>query len=340
MLRLTKPFFNHLEQEAVAKVLESGWLVEGAKTLEFESAIARYVDAKYAVAFCNCTVALEMCLKALGIKNQRIALPDFTHPATAVAIINSHNTPVLCDVNLESYNLNPCNGATVAMPVSWGGNPLTWYPRSLIIEDAACSLGASVNGTKTGSTFTTCFSFHPRKIITTGEGGVVTTNDRALALKLRSLKRFGKGGGNYRFNDVAAAIGIEQLKKIEQIIKCRREMAEVYDTLLSGTKGIRTPAKSSGVRHTYQTYAVHLESANRDRIIQRLAEKGIETQIGTYALHCLPQFRRLRRAGKLENSEKLYKNLLALPMSYDLTFDDQKKVVAELQNAVTQTCHA
>lgn len=341
MLRLTKPFLDNCEAEAVRKVLESGWLTEGPKTLEFESAVARYVDAKFAVAFCNCTVALELCLKAMGVRKQRIAIPDFTHPATALAVVNSGNKPVLCDVSLESYNMNgrsECTG--VSMPVSWGGNPLTWYPRSAIIEDAACSLGASVDGVKVGSAFTSCFSLHPRKIITTGEGAVVTTNDRELAVKLRSLRCFGKGGGNYRFSDIQAAIGIEQLKKIEQIIKVRREMAEVYDQLLGKVEGVVVPAKSPHIRHTYQTYAILLRKGNRDKIIKLLAERGIETQIGTYALHQLPQFNRLSRAGKLENSTLLYRNLLALPMSYDLTFDDQQKVVAELSHAITQTSNS
>lgn len=338
MLRLTKPFLDNNESLAVQKVLESGWLTEGPKTLEFESAVARYVDAKYAVAFCNCTVALEMCLRAMHVKRERVAIPDFTHPATALAVINSGNTPVLTDVSLETYNINGhSEHTTLSMPVSWGGNPLTWYPPSAIVEDAACSLGASVNGVKVGANFTSCFSFHPRKIVTTGEGAVVTTNDRELAVNLRSLRCFGVGGGNYRFSDVAAAIGIEQMRKIERIIKVRREMAEVYDGLLSQVEGVVTPAKSERVRHTYQTYAVFIRRGNRDRIIKLLAAKGIETQIGTYALHLMPQFRRLPRMSRLDNSTQLYWGLLSLPMSYDLTFDDQQKVVAELAHAVSET---
>jgi perosamine synthetase len=339
MLRLTKPFFDSAEEDAVRDVLRSGWLAEGALTIQFESEVARYVGAKYGIAFCNCTVAMTLCLLAEKVQG-RVAIPDFTHPATALAAINAGCTPVLCDVSLESYNMNCWSESTDAsIPVSWGGNPLVKYPRSMIVEDAACSLGASVDGYKTGSQFTTCFSFHPRKIITTGEGAVVTTNSRELAVRLRDLKRFGAGGGNYKFNDVAAAIGVAQLRKIEQIIKVRREMAEIYNVLLRDVDGIRTPVENGGVRHVYQTYAVLLEKGDRDMVITRLAKKGVETQIGTYALHCLPQFHRLKRMSKLENSEKLYHNLLALPMSYDLTFDDQKFVVAELKNAVAETSH-
>jgi dTDP-4-amino-4,6-dideoxygalactose transaminase len=340
MLRLTKPRLGNEETEALRKVLDSGWLAEGDLTRQFESEVARYVGAKYAVAFCNCTAAMTLCLIAEGIRG-RVTIPDFTHPATAQAVINARCTPVLCDVSLESYNIAEySNSVGTSIPVSWGGNPLGWYPPAFIVEDAACSLGASADGVKVGSRFTTCFSFHPRKIITTGEGAIVTTNSKELSLKLRDLKRFGKGGGNFKFNDIAAAIGIEQLRKIEEIIKVRREMAEIYNTLLSDVNDVVTPKENSGTRHTYQTYAVLLKKGNRDEIINRLALKGIETQIGTYALHCLPQFRRLQRMSKLENSEKLYNNLLALPMSYDLTFDDQKHVVAELKNAISETSNA
>jgi len=327
MLRLTKPCLGQPEQDAVNRVLESGWLAEGSVTAEFENAVARYVEAKHAVATCNCTIAMTLCLKAEGIRGD-VAIPDFTHPATAQAVLNAGCKPILSDVSLESYNMNSCNGASFSIPVSWAGNPLSWYPRTAIVEDAACSLGAG----KTGSTFTSCFSFHPRKIITTGEGAVITTNDSVLAAKLRELKNFGRGGGNYRFNDVSAAIGLEQMKRLDGLIKTRREMAVVYDELLSRVQGVKIPQQSKG--HIYQTYAVLLEKCNRNQVIHKLIGKGIETQIGTYALHLLPRFNRLKRFGKLENSELLAKNLLALPMSYDLTFDDQQRVVDELQNAL------
>lgn len=337
MLRLTKPYLNHLESEAVSKVLNSGWLAEGPLTLQFETSVARYVGAKFAVAFCNCTVAMTLCLIAEKIKG-KVAIPDFTHPATALAVINAGCKPVLCDVSLESYNINQyTEHVGSSIPVSWAGNPLSWYPPAFIVEDAACSLGSKVDNVMVGSQFTSCFSFHPRKIVTTGEGAVVTTNSRELAIKLRDLKRFGKGGGNYKFNDISAAIGIEQMKKIDRVIKQRREMAEIYRVLLKDIEGLRTPMEHSKVRHTYQTYAVYLEKGSRDRIIERLALKGIETQIGTYALHLIPQFRRLPRMSNLENSEKLYRNLLSLPMSYDLTFDDQKHVCEELKNEIYKT---
>ena len=324
--RLTKPYLSSEEARAVQEVLNSGWLAEGTVTAQFERKLASIVGAKYAVAVCNCTVALELALKAHQVKGA-VAIPDFTHPATALAVINAGVEPILCDVSLETYNLQ-INDSWVdypetSVPVSWGGNPLTEYPHSLIIEDAACSLGAS----NVGSDHTSCFSFHPRKLVTTGEGGAVTTNDRRIAEKIRGLKTFGLGGGNYKLNDIAASIGLAQLAKLKQIIKTRRRMAKVYSELLEDNSDVIVPIQKGG---TYQTYAVHLLKGKRDRIILDLAKKGIETQIGTYALHLLPQFQSLHKCGKLSNSTLLFRNLLALPMAYDLTEENQKTVVTEL----------
>jgi len=336
MLRLTKPYLNHCEAQAVNQVLESGWLAEGEATRQFESAVSRYVGSRFAVAVCNCTVALELCLKAENIRkiHRRVAVPSFTHPATVIAIINAGCTPVLCDVSLDTYNISNCQDFT-SVPVSLFGHPLTWHPHSFIVEDAACSLGSSVDGVKTGSRFTTCFSFHPRKLITTGEGAVITTNSIQLASKLRELKNFGRNGGNYRFDDLRASVGIEQLKKLPAIIKTRIEMATIYSRLLEDVEQVKTPEVPKNVVHTYQTYAVLLdEEVNRDQVIAQLARKGVEAQIGTYAVHKLPAFRHLKRTNGLKNSARLYRSLLALPMSYDLSFDDQKLVVQELKNAI------
>jgi dTDP-4-amino-4,6-dideoxygalactose transaminase len=331
--RLTKPYLSSEEAHAVQEVLNSGWLAEGKATEKFEKKLAKTVGAKYAVAVCNCTVAIELALKAHHVKGF-VAIPDFTHPATAQAVLNAGAKPILYDVSSRTYNMTkpermkyapffPENHLGASVPVSWAGNPIEEYPDSLIIEDAACSLGAS----KVGSKYTSCFSFHPRKLVTTGEGGAVTTNDLHIADRVRSLKAFGPDGGNYKFNDVAAAIGIIQLDKLEKIIERRRRMAKVYDDLLTNESSIITPRQTGG---TYQTYAVRLRMRRRNWIISELARKGIETQIGTFALHLLPQFCNLHRIDKLTNSTLLYRRLLSLPMTYDLTEEDQKTVVSEL----------
>ncbi len=333
MLQLTKPLLGKPERDAVERVLASGWLAEGKETEQFERKVAEYVHAKHAVAVSNCTVAIELALRAHGVKGY-VAVPDFTHPATAQAVVNAGCKPVLCDVSPATFNLKDhCGAAYAAVPVSWAGTPCVYYPPSLVVEDAACSLGSSYMGKMTGSEFTSCFSFHPRKLVTCGEGAVITTNDAQVADRVRALKNFGVGGGNYRLDDLRAAVGAEQLKRLEWVISRRRQMADVYDDLLSNVEGIQTPARVAGARQTFQTYPVLIETANRDQIILKLREKGIEAQIGTYALHLLPQFTRLKRLDGLKNSENLARKMLALPMAYDLTEEDQQKIIAELKVA-------
>jgi len=362
-MRLIEPVVGEEESSAVNKVLESGWLTEGPVTKEFESEFARFVGSEYAIATNNCTTALELCLRVLGIgRGDEVIVPDFTHPATADVVSWVSARPVLVDVDLYSYNVDfkevekAITKRTKCMiPVSWGGNPLN--PKLLhefkekyglfIIEDAACSPGAEYDGIKTGTmSDLTCFSFHPRKIITTGEGGMITTDNEEYAEKAASLKRFGAKvwgdrsalmfvyvGTNYKLSDVLGAIGLAQLGKIDKIIGKRIELARNYNELLSDTDFIRPPTEESKAKHVFQTYAPYIElDGVRDKMIEDLKAKGIETQIGTYALHLHPAFTQARRIGELGRSKKLYENLLALPMCHSMTTEDQEYVVTEVTN--------
>lgn len=338
MLKLTEPWLDNAEVEAVQKVFDSGWLAEGLVTEKFERRVADYVGVKHAVATCNCTVALELCLKALDVKGE-VVVPAFTHPGTIQAVLNASVSPVLIDVDLATYNMDigvKYLGNDTVMPVSWGGNPLEGLPLYRnILEDAACSLGSDIAGVKTGYGWLTCFSFHPRKLITTGEGGMVVTNDAEFADKIRDLKNFGECGGNYKLNDVASAIGLAQMDKLDMIINRRIEMAKIYDNLLGSDPLIQTPQKEENVKHTYQTYAIYLQTTNRDFVIKKLAKEDIETQVGAYALHLLPQFQNVKRIGALKNAELLHHHLLALPMAHSMTDEDQKRVATELRKAVS-----
>ena len=362
-INLIEPVIGEEEINEVIGVLRSGWLTEGQKTRQFEEEIKRYVDVDYAFATTSCTTALEIALRALGVgPGDEVVVPDFTHPSTGNIVSWVGATPILVDVDLFSYNADPAEiekaitkKTKCIIPVSWGGNPLNMDPLIeikekhglSIIEDAACSLGAEYKGIKTGKLADiTCFSFHPRKVITTGEGGMAVTNEAHLAEKLGSLKKYGMKtkdgeirfevlGSNYKLSDVLSAIGLAQIRKINSIINRRIELANYYNKLLEDTEFIRPPKKSAVSKHIYQTYTVYIEKEGvRDKIIEDLRKGNIETQIGTYALHMQPSYERVKRIGKLKSAEKLYKNLLALPMCHSMTKEDQERVIFNIKKSL------
>ena len=242
------------------------------------------------------------------------------------------------------------------IPVSWGGNPLNMKRLHelkeqyglFLIEDAACSLGSDYGGKKTGSMADmTCFSFHPRKMITTGEGGMITTDNEEIADEIRSLKRFGlistsaglefaRIGTNSKLSDILSAIGISQLERIDEFIDKRISLAKNYTNLLQGIATVKTPEKEKDAKHVYQTYGVYISADGlRDKIIRGLKEKNIEAQIGTYAVHLQKAFENCRQIGDLIVAQKLYRNLLALPMYHSLTFEDQERVVKEVKKIIS-----
>lgn len=344
-----RPDIGNEEYDAMRRVLDSMHLTEGPVTQEFEKVVANYVGVKHASAMTSCTTALHTVLEVVGVKNKEVLVPDYTYPATAEAVILAGGKPVLVDVDMESMNMTPeilenayDEKMNVFIPVSWGGVPLEpeIYKASkklglFNLEDAACSLGSMIGNDKVGKLAdATCFSFHPRKVITTGEGGMITTDNNELAEKCHSFKHFGIENGkfvtigtNYKMSNILSAIGLEQMKKIEKIIKERIERAKIYDDLLAKIHGIRHAYFKKGTRQTYQSYTCYVEKEGmRDKIRQKLAENNIESQIGTYALHLEPAYAKLRRVGGLKNSELLFKNALTLPLHNHLTIEDQEKI--------------
>jgi dTDP-4-amino-4,6-dideoxygalactose transaminase len=366
-IRLAKPMVGDEELRAIKRVLDSGFLTEGPVTAEFERKVASYLGCKYAIATTSCSTALELALRTLGIKKgDEIIAPDFTYPITASVAYLVGAEPVLVDVYPDTYCMNMqeveeaiSERTKAVIPVSLFGHPINLEPLMklqkkygfVIIEDAACSFGASYKGKMTGSIAdVTCFSFHPRKIITTGEGGMLTTNNDEIKAKAASLKKFGMvttpdekivfmyPGTNYKMSDILAAIGIVQLSKIELMIEDRIKKAHIYNELLADKHYVKVPTVLEGARHIYQTYCIVLKIKGiRDKVIEKMRKMGIETQIGTYCLHIHPLFAHAKKIGSCEVSEYLYNNSIALPLHYALTYEDQKRVVDCLDIAVSET---
>jgi len=359
-LPLIEPVVGAEELQLMGEVLSSGWLSEGPMTRKFEELVRAFIGVRHAVAATSCTTAMEMALRAMGIGHgDKVIVPDFTHPATANVIIAVGARPVLVDVDLSTYNIDydearkaAVKKARAVIPVSWAGYPLDKRDLDnlksecnlLLLEDAACSLGSQCDGIKTGSMADiTCFSFHPRKVITTGEGGMATTDNDEYAEKLRTFKNFGTGkiggqshfveyGSNYKMSDLLAAAGVAQMAKLAGIIARRIELANYYDKLLSEVDGIRPPKKKENAGHIYQTYAAYVEvEGARNKLMDYLRSNGVEAQIGTYALHTEPYYRNVEKQGDLLQSKLLHDNLMALPMCHRMTQENQEYVVSHIE---------
>ena len=346
---LAVPDVGEEEIEEIRKVFGTGFLTEGATTKEFEKNVADYVGTKHAIAVTSCTTGLHAVFESIGIKGQEVIVPDYTYPATAEAVILAGGIPVLADVDIDSMNMTSQileeaynDSMRVFCPVSWAGVPLEKeiYQKAKkmnlkCLEDSACSLGAKIGDDFVGKIADySCFSFHPRKVITTGEGGMITTDDDEIAEKCYSYKHFGaKGasfetvGTNYKLSNVLSAIGLVQMRKIEKIISKRNEKAKIYEEMISKINGIKPAYVGKNTRQTFQSYTCYVEKEGyRDKIREALANENIQSQIGTYALHLEPAYKDLKRIGNLNNSELLFKNALTLPLHKNLSQENQEKI--------------
>lgn len=358
---LIKPYLNEKVKQGVLDVLESGMWTEGTVTHEFETAIARYCGVEHCLAVTSCTTGLEMTLRCLGIgPGDEVIVPDYTYPATALAVNNVGATAVIVDVDpatlLIDYDaLAAANTpkTKAAIPVSLFGNPLDWDRLNNIkeqynifmVEDAACAMGSSYKGEKTGSwADITVFSHHPRKFITTGEGGTVATNNKEWAEWMQSYKHFGMApavegqgtqfnqlGTNLKLSNILAAVGLAQMKEIGMLLKERCRLAEHYMALIKKIPGVTLPKLTPGGEHSWQTLCILVQG--RDRLIAALREQNIEAQIGTYALHMHRVFRKnplCRITGDMPGSYAAFARTLALPLYHGMSETEQKQIVAAL----------
>lgn len=345
MIKLSKPNISESGIEAVCEILRSGDLVHGAASENFEAALCDYLKVKHALLVSSGTAALHLALLSLNIgKGDAVLAPDFTFPATFNAIRLTGATPVVVDVSPETYCIDPEQIEKII--TAWAGPeklkailPVHEFGQVApmreiqgiarennlkIIEDAACALGAAALGKRAGSLGAIgCFSFHPRKTLTTGEGGAVVTDDPELANAVRELRNHGISktsngitfsgyGLNYRLTQFQAALGLSQLSNLDSWISKRRSLASLYRQALKGLEAngfLLCPADSNG--HSWQTFMVVLDSRfDRDEVIRRMRERGIESNLGAQSQTWLsnPQDNIAAPIG-----HRLYRSGLALP---------------------------
>ena len=370
MIRLAVPTIEDDDIQAVVEVLRSGFLVAGPKVKAFEEAYAAYVGVKHCVAVTNCTCALYLSLLALGIgAGDKVAVCTYSWPATANAIRMVGADPVFVEIEANTFNMDPTAleatlaktpGVKAVMPVhTFGGAAnivrivdIATAAKLPVIEDAACALGTEQNGRRAGAFGTLgCFSLHPRKAITTGEGGMVTTNDAELARSIRMLRNHGQDpdagrpdfvtfGHNLRMTDFQAAMGLTQLAKLERIVEARVAGAMRYGRLLEGTN-VRPPVALPGTRHVYQSYVVLLPPelhGKRDEVIEAMRRREIETTLGTYHMPLIRYYRSWGNfsPGDFPTTDDVAARALTLPLYESLTEAMQRRVVEALVESIAE----
>ncbi|MEO7684589.1 MAG: DegT/DnrJ/EryC1/StrS family aminotransferase [Gemmatimonadaceae bacterium] len=368
MIRLTIPSIEEDDLQAVRDALASGSLVQGPRVKAFEKIVAERVGATHAVAVSNCTCALHLALAALDVgPGDLCVVTAYSWITTANVIELCGARPVFVDIDPKTFNIDlnqlervlgrlmssadTASRVKAVLPVHAFGQVAEMHRLSelcgrwnvRVVEDAACALGATLNGRQAGSWGAmACFSFHPRKAITTGEGGMVTTNDDALARRVRALRNHGQDpeaaqpdfvmpGYNYRLTEFQAALGLTQMSKLARIVDARQRAAARYDELLEGT-GLEKPSVMPGAGHVYQSYVTLMPAEvapRRPEIIRGTREAGVETQIGTIHMPLTTFYRKKygHRPGDFPVTDAVAARALTLPLYESITSDEQRMVV-------------
>lgn len=367
---VTRPEYDEREIAALAEVIRSGWVTQGPKVAEFEKAVAAYTGARFAIATTSWSTAMFLSMHLKGIRpGDEVIVPSFTCPATPNAIRQTGALPVFVDMDRRTFNLDPnliepalTPRTKALLPVHYLGmaadmeaiNAVARKHNLLVFEDGGVALGGGFQGRKIGNLGSpTGFSFHGRKIVTTGEGGMLTTNDEEHAAKARVVRSHGasvsdfarhqaKGtliqeysdlGYNFRMTDLQGAVGVEQMKKLPAILARRQALAARYDALLAPMPEVEKPFVPPGHEHSYQTYLIWLTprcKVELEDILKATAARGVSCR-HSLICHTQPFYRNLCGERRLPVTEEAARQTLALPLYASMTEADQDYVVEILK---------
>lgn len=372
MIPLCKAYIDERELKAVKEVLESGWLCHGSKNEEFEKLFADYIGIKHAISMNSCTSALFLSILGQGITGE-VILPSFTFVATVNAVINAGAKPVFADIDYNTCNITAeaiekkiTDKTEAIMVVHFGGQSCQMDPimelsqknNFIVIEDSAETLGGEYKNKRTGSFATGCFSFFPTKNITTGEGGMFTTNNDNLADRVKSLIGHGiststsereksaepwircanMAGFNFRMSNILGAIGVQQMNKLNDINVRRRECANILNEQLADIEEIDLPVEHENCKHVYQMYTIKLNGVNRNKFVLKLREKGIGASVHFNPPVHMQKYYQNKWNGniKLPVTEKVASSIATLPMYPQLTLPELKKISSLVKETILE----
>ena len=370
---VARPSIGEGEELAVLEVLRSGWITQGPRVAEFERAFSAYIGCRHAIAVSSCTTALQLALLAQGVgPGDEVICPSLSFIATANSIASTGATPIFADIDPETYNIDPqqvegliterTRAILVVHQIGLAADMNTLSAIAQrhdlpIVEDAACAIGSSYNSELIGRPIgrLACFSFHPRKILTTGEGGMITTDEDQLAERLRRLRQhamslsdvarhsartiatetYDEVGYNYRMTDMQAAIGMVQLERLPSFLARRRALATRYTEALQALPWLACPTVPKNCEHNYQSYMVRLTDGAadaRDRIMQRLLEQNISTRRSIMAIHREAPYHSAHWEASLPVTTRVADTGFILPLFHEMTEEDQDRVIDALLN--------